>query len=150
MSETRPKAVLMVDDSAEDAELMQAAIQEARTPCFFKAVTSADAARAYLEGQKQYADRAAHPFPSLVLLDIQMPGKDGFAVLQWLRSQKPDWHGLPVIMLTTSHDYAEIKRAYDLGANSFLVKPTGFKDLAKLVSDLLAYWLSHNRVIPVR
>lgn len=139
--------VLMVDDSAEDAALMQAAFAHAKSAAALKHVNSAEDAMSYLEGKKPYASRAAHPFPSLILLDIQMPGKDGFAVLNWIRSRREDWRRLPVIMLTTSHDYSEIKRAYDLGANSFLVKPTGFSELVQLVSNLCAFWLAHNRAV---
>jgi len=137
----------MVDDSSEDAALMQAAFKEAKARCALKAVASGNEAMLYLQGKTPYSSRKQHPFPRLVLLDIQMPGKDGFAVLQWIRQRPEEWHRLPVLMLTTSHDYREIKRAYDLGANSFLVKPTGFEELVKLVDDTLSYWLSHNRGI---
>jgi CheY-like chemotaxis protein len=75
-----------------------------------------------------------------------MPGADGFAVLKWIRERQDPLRRVPVVMLTTSHDLAEVKRAYDLGANSFLVKPSEFSDLSRMVADLLSYWLSHNRV----
>ncbi len=139
---------LMVDDSAEDAALLDAAFKASKANCRLRAVSSSEEAVRYLEGKRPYSDRASNPLPRLVLLDIQMPGQDGFHVLEWIRSRKTEWHHIPVLMLTTSHDYAEIKKAYDLGANSYLVKPTGFQDLVKLVSDTMSFWLSHNKGIP--
>ncbi len=87
----------------------------------------------------------ANPPPALVLLDLQMPVKDGFELLSWIRARREDWHRVPVVMLTTSHDYVEIRRAYDLGANSFLVKPTGFEELSDLLAATCEYWLGRNR-----
>lgn len=139
------KTVLMVDDSAEDAALMQAAFKDAKAPGVLRNVTSADDALNYLQGRKPFANQRLNPFPDLLLLDIQMPGEDGFSVLQWVRSRSEEWRRVPIVMLTTSHDYREIKRAYDLGANSFLVKPTGFHELSEMVASLLAYWLAHNK-----
>lgn len=148
MSKQPPKTVLMVDDSDEDAALVAAAIQEGTVACQLRAVTSADAAVAYLRGKTPYADRKLHPLPSLIFLDIQMPRKDGFSVLEWVRAQRYGWRRVPILMLTTSHDYAEIRRAFDLGANSYLVKPTGFDELCRMMNDTLAYWLGHHRVAP--
>lgn len=138
--------ILMIDDSAQDVALLSAAFKESAPDHRMHSVNNADRAIAYFEGRGAYADRAAHPLPDLVLLDIQMPVKDGFEMLKWLRAQKAEWHRVPVIMLTTSHDYMEIRKAYDLGANSFLVKPTGFDELCQVVRELSDYWLKRNRV----
>ncbi len=141
----RQPTILSVDDSAEDASLLRAALQEGRLDCALRSAVSVDEAVEYLQGQGAHRDRKASPFPDLVLLDIQMPGKDGFALLSWIRGQTADWHRLPVVMLTTGHNYEEIRRAYDLGANSFLVKPADFDELSKMLGQLVGYWLSYNK-----
>ncbi|UPT75578.1 MAG: response regulator [Elusimicrobiota bacterium] len=139
------RTILAVDDSTEDAALLRMAFEHAGTTCRLSTVDGGEAALAYLQGEGPYADRRKHPFPDLMLLDIQMPGRDGFDVLEWVRAQKADWSRLPIIMLTTSHDLADVKRAYDLGANSFLVKPTGFAEFSGMIANMLAYWLPYNR-----
>lgn len=140
----RPPTLLSVDDNPDDLALLRAAVAETRIPCAVQAVADGEEAIAYLSGQGAYADRARFPFPSVILLDLQMPGRDGFGVLEWIRSQQADWRTTPTIMFTSIHADAEIERAYSLGANSFLVKPAGFHELVRMVSHLLGYWLSYN------
>jgi CheY-like chemotaxis protein len=79
-----------------------------------------------------------------MLLDVQMPRKDGFAVLQWIRNQE-DLRGLPVVMFSSSGDAQDVRRAYDLGATSYIVKPM-FRQYAALVRTLAEYWLGLNEV----
>lgn len=141
----REAVILSVDDSRDDAALLQAAIRESALRCRLEIVESVDEAMGYLLGRGPRADRLRSPFPDLVLLDIQMPSKDGFALLKWIRARSEEWRRVPVIMLTTGHNYEEIKRAYDLGANSFLVKPADFNELAKLLAHLVGYWLEYNK-----
>ena len=147
MSSRRPPTILSVDDSRDEAALLTAALRESGSECALRSVTSADEAMAYLAGSGPYSDRRRHPQPSLILLDIQMPGQDGFALLSWLRAQQEEWRRLPVVMLTTAHNYEEIRRAYDLGANSFLVKPTEFGELAAMLAQLVGYWLRYNEAL---
>ena len=95
---------------------------------------------AYLSGQPPYGDRLKYPLPALVLLDIRMPGADGFYVLRWIR-QKTSFARLCVVMLTSSDSIREVNLAYQLGADSFLVKPLDFWNAAELsrsVRGLLA------------
>jgi DNA-binding response OmpR family regulator len=131
--------VLAVDDSLYDLELLGEALRHCSVP----GVEMARAASA--EQMREYFAAVAGKGPSLVLLDLQMPREDGFSALTWLRGQDAPWHRVPVIMMTTSHDYVEIRRAYDLGANSFLVKPTGFEELRAGIDDVARYWLARNR-----
>lgn len=142
MSGTR--VVLAVDDASDDQQLLRLAVEHAGTPCELRTADGGKAALEYLAGEGAYADRRKFPVPDLILLDIQMPVCDGFCVLQWLRARE-EYRRLPVVMLTTSHDVVDVKRAYDLGANSFLVKPTGFGELSAMVKTTLAYWLPYNR-----
>jgi CheY-like chemotaxis protein len=136
--------VLVIDDSAQDVALIAAAFADLGTPPRIVSVEDADQAEAYLLGTGAYADRRSCPLPDLILLDIQIPVRDGLEILQWIRSRDASWRQVPIVMLTTSHDYAEIRRAYDLGANSFMVKPTGFAELRDLVRDVAHYWLVRN------
>jgi CheY-like chemotaxis protein len=142
----RNPVVLVVDDSEQDVTLIRAAFQSASKAVELRSASSAEGARAYLTGGPPFADRVAYPAPDLVLLDIQMPIEDGLQVLRWIRAQEEPWRRVPVVMLTTSHDYNEIRKAYDLGANSFLVKPTGFHELNKLILHVYNYWLMSNRI----
>jgi CheY-like chemotaxis protein len=97
----------------------------------------------YLRGTGQYADRARYPLPGLMLLDLKLPRRSGHEVLAWLR-QEPAVRRLPVAILTSSRESSDIERAYDLGANSYLVKPTGPGALLRLVEALSLYWLVLN------
>lgn len=138
-------AVLVVDDSEQDLILLRAAFETVGLDGGLRWAKDAEQARAYFLGQPPFDDRSKNPIPSLVLLDIQLTKDDGFTVLSWLRSQNADWRRVPVIMLTTTQQRSEISRAYDMGANSFLTKPTGFEDLCKMVEDLSSYWLRRNQ-----
>jgi len=81
--------------------------------------------------------------PTLLLLDLKMPRMDGFDVLEWVRSQK-SLRRLLVVVFSSSEEIGDINRAYDLGANSYLVKPADFDELLKLAEDLGRYWLVRN------
>ncbi|UPT72804.1 MAG: response regulator [Elusimicrobiota bacterium] len=138
------RCVLIIDDSEEDYTLLRAAFA---VNGFDNLRWARDAAQArdYFMGRPPFSDRAANPVPDVVLLDIQLTTADGFSVLTWLREQAPAVRRVPVVMLTTSTDPSERARAYDMGANSFLSKPTGFDELSATVGDLIGYWLKRNR-----
>jgi CheY-like chemotaxis protein len=107
-------------------------------------VSHGDEAVAYLSGEGRFADREAYPFPVLVLLDLKLPRRSGLEVLGWIRSQ-PGLKRLPIVVLTSSKESIDINRAYDLGANSYLVKPVGFDSLLELVKSLEVYWMMLNQ-----
>ena len=136
--------ILLAEDYADDITLLQRAFQ--RTEITDVAVVrTGDQAIDYLCGQGNYADRQAHPFPSLVLIDIKMPRRSGLEVLQWIRQESP-FKRLPVVVLTSSQNIKDINEAYDLGANSYLAKPTDFQQLVKLVQAFAEYWFSISRL----
>jgi CheY-like chemotaxis protein len=85
-----------------------------------------------------------YPIPSLILLDIKLPRRSGFEVLEWIRKQRSGLKRLPVVMLTSSRHSADINRAYDLGANSYLTKPDTASKLGHLASLVQSYWFSCN------
>jgi CheY-like chemotaxis protein len=98
----------------------------------------------YLTHQGKFADASRYSLPTLMLLDLKMPRKNGFETLEWLR-QQPGLKRLVVVVLTSSSERADINRAYELGANSYLVKPGDFQALVELVSSLASYWLGTNQ-----
>jgi CheY-like chemotaxis protein len=98
----------------------------------------------YLEGKGIYHDRDCYPFPDLILLDVKMPKVDGFEVLQWIKAH-PRFKKLIVVMLTGSDEPMDIQKAYELGANSYLVKSPLHPEFTDLVKSMVSYWLQHNR-----
>jgi len=103
-------------------------------------VRSGEEAIAYLRGTGRYANRPEFPLPSLMLLDLKLIGLDGFEVLKWVRAQ-PELSSLRIVVLTSSSDIRDVNLAYQLGANSFLVKPVDFDDFLRVAQALQGYWL---------
>jgi CheY-like chemotaxis protein len=137
--------VLHVDDDPSDSVLMQQACRKAQVSFVLHSVRDGEMAIEYLSGTGAYADREKHPFPALVLLDLKMPRKTGFDVLIWMREQ-PTCKILPVIIFTASNQEEDIKRAYECGANSYLVKPVGIHTLIEMVKMVDRYWLGLNHI----
>ena len=137
------KPILLVDDSEDDVFFMQRALDAAgiSNPVF----VAEDGLKAtdYLSGAGQYGDRNTFPLPALIFLDLKMPGKNGLEVLAWLRRQE-DLRGIVVVILTSSQEPSDLRQAYHLGANSYLVKPSTTQRLSELVRAVKAYWLEFN------
>jgi CheY-like chemotaxis protein len=127
--------ILHVEDDPNDTLLLEHACQKAGVVYDLQAVNDGDQAIAYLRGLNDFSDRMKHPLPQLILLDLKMPRVSGFDVLSWMRSEQ-SMSGVPVVVLTSSNHDADVKRAYDLGAKSYLVKPVGFDALVELVKRL--------------
>jgi len=139
----REGVILLAEDDPNDVLLIQRAFQRTHLANPVQVVHDGEEALAYLSGQGAFADRERHPLPVLLLMDLKMPRKTGLEVLAWLR-QQPGLKRLPVIVLTSSNQSPDINRAYELGANSYLVKPAGFDSLLELVKNLDVYWLILN------
>ena len=107
-------------------------------------VRDGEQAIAYLAGKGRFANREEYPLPSVLLLDLKMPRKNGFEVLEWIREQ-PHLTELRTIVLTTSEDVFEVNRAYKLGAASFLTKPLNFTEFKDTVVAVHNYWLLLNK-----
>src|SRR4051812_44006191 len=133
--------ILYVDDDDNDVLLLKHALRTARLSFDVQVVNDPEKAGAYLSGQGIYSDRERHPWPALVLLDLKMPRMHGLEVLTWIRSQA-SLEGLIVIVLTASNHLPEINRAYELGANSYVIKPVELSELVGIVRGMLAYWIS--------
>jgi CheY-like chemotaxis protein len=127
--------ILHVEDDPNDMLLFEHACRKAGVVFDLQAVSDGDQAIAYLRGSNGFSDRMKHPIPKLILLDLKMPRVSGFDVLAWLRSDEL-FKQVPVVVLTSSNHDADVKRAYDLGARSYLVKPVGFEALVELVKTL--------------
>ena len=132
--------ILVAEDDENHVFFIQRAFRQAglQNPVHF--VSDGQWAVDYLAGVGKYANRDEFPLPSLLLLDLKMPNKNGFEVLEWLRDQ-PNLKALRVIVRTTSGETRDINRAYRLGANSFLTKPLNFHDLVQLTRWVKGYWL---------
>jgi CheY-like chemotaxis protein len=127
--------ILHVEDDPNDTLLLEHACKKAGVIFDLQAVSDGDQAIAYLRGVNDFSDRNKYPLPKLILLDLKMPRLSGFDVLTWLRSDEA-FRGVPVVVLTSSNHDADVKRAYALGAKSYLVKPVGFEALVELVKTL--------------
>ena len=136
--------ILLVDDSPDDLLLIRKAFERARMPNALLAVSSGQEAIDYFQGRAVLPEPATHPVPDLLLLDIAMPGVDGFGVLTWVRSH-PALKTLPIIMLASSSLEKDVAKAYDLGANAFLVKPVKFDELVDSLKSLVEYWCAFSR-----
>lgn len=135
--------ILLVEDNFDHAELVRRGF--ARHSMAIRLIHVEDGASAldYLFQRGSYADPASHPRPSIILLDLHLPKVDGLTVLQTVKTS-PDLNRIPVVILTTSQAEADVARAYDCHANSYLVKPIEFSDFVALVRDLGCYWLDWN------
>jgi len=138
------RVILISDDNDDDVVFLREAIRKAGIVNPTYRVRDGEALIQYLSGQGVYGDREPHPIPFLILLDLKMPRTNGFEALAWIR-QQPILKRIIVIMLSGSFLPEELVRAYDLGANSFLAKPTGLNHLIELMEDVKKYWLLRNR-----
>jgi CheY-like chemotaxis protein len=136
--------ILHVEDDPNDVLLVQRAFKKADAPVNVQAAGDGDKAVAYLSGAGEFADREKYPNPSIVLLDLKMPRKSGFEVLEWIRQNERTRRSVVVIFTSSKHE-GDLKRAYDLGANSYLVKPVGFDALLQTVRALIEYWGKLNQ-----
>jgi CheY-like chemotaxis protein len=134
-----PITILMADDDADDRQLTREALEDARLINDICFVENGEELLEYLRRQGKYAPPAEAPRPGLILLDLNMPRKDGRTVLKEIK-QDPDLRTIPVIVLTTSKSDEDIYRSYDLGVNSYIVKPVTFEALVDTLQTLEKYW----------
>jgi CheY-like chemotaxis protein len=142
--DNRVKAgILVAEDLPDDVVLLKHAFTKAgvHAPLYF--VTDGQEAVEYLKGDHRYSDRATYPLPALLLLDLNMPRLSGFDVLKWVRNQSGLCR-LPVVVFTSSEQPRDVNRAYELGANSYLVKPPALATLQQIAQHLGNYWLRVN------
>lgn len=134
------KLILLAEDRQDDVEIILKAFERACIVTPVYVVRDGEEAIQYLKGEGAYSNRAEYPLPALFLLDLKMPRVDGFEVLKWVRAQ-PGLSALPVVVLTSSDAIRDVNRAYELGANSFLVKQMEFEDAIALGHMIYSYWV---------
>jgi CheY-like chemotaxis protein len=138
------RPVLYAEDEENDAFFMERAFKQAGIPTPLVVVADGQVVIDYCSASGQYANRAEYPLPSLLLLDLNMPKKSGLEVLKWVRTQ-PSFYTLPVVVVTSSTQDADIHRAYIQGANAYLVKPAKPNELIVMVKAINDFWLRQNR-----
>jgi CheY-like chemotaxis protein len=143
--ETKHGRILLVEDNSDDVMLVHAALKRVKMDHTLMIVADGQQAMAYLQGDGLYADRGKFPFPSLMLLDLLLPKIDGFQVLQWIRAH-PQLRRLPVTVFTGSQHPGHLARAYEMGANSFVLKPFSFADFCETVNHIADFWLGRCRL----
>ena len=135
---------LIVEDEENDIYFLKHALQKAGISNPVQVVESGQAAIDYLAGTGKYADRSAYPLPAMIFLDLKLPQVHGLDVLKWIRTQSA-LPPLVVLVLTSSSLHEDIERAYRLGANSYVVKPSSPEKLLEIVGDFRDWWLRHNQ-----
>jgi CheY-like chemotaxis protein len=133
------EVILIAEDDENDVFLIRRAFHQAQFENPLQVVQTGEEVIAYLKGTPPFDDREKFPTPALVLLDLNMPKKNGFEVLGWIR-QHAEFNPLGVVVLTSSEVSADINRAYALGANSYLVKPANFLSLVEMINRLKEYF----------
>ena len=142
--ESKPQVVLSVDDNDVDGALLERAFKRTSIPARLYRVSEGPQAMAYLAGDGIYRDRENYPLPDLVLLDLAMPKMSGVEVLKWIRGQNVV-KKTRVLIFTSSEKPEDVKAANEIGADGYLLKPTKFDDLKKLVKEIHEEWLASKK-----
>lgn len=135
----KPITILYADDDEDDRLLVRDALQESRLANTIRFVKDGEELMEYLHHKNSFDDSKKYPRPGLILLDLNMPRKDGREALQEIKSD-PSLRRIPVVVLTTSKLEEDILRTYDLGVNSFITKPVTFDSLVDIMKTLTKYW----------
>lgn len=136
--------ILLAEDDEDYVLLIRQVFIKAHIPNPIHVVSNGEEAIAYLKGEGKYANRDEYPLPDILLLDLKMPRINGIEVLKWLR-QQPNLAALRVLVLTSSDRIRDVNEAYQLGANSFLVKPMDFQDFTQLSRLIADFWFKASR-----
>jgi len=137
--------IILVEDNPNDVELTLDALQTHRLSNRVKVLRDGEEALDYFFGKGKYAGRDVSDRPKVVLLDLKLPKVDGLDVLRNLRADERT-KTLPVVVLTSSNEHRDRVRSYDLGVNSYIVKPVDFDNFADAVAEIGLYWVLMNKV----
>ncbi|MDB6095678.1 MAG: two-component system response regulator [Verrucomicrobia bacterium] len=140
----KPITILLVEDEESSAFFFQHVMTKLEMPQSLQVAQDGQEALDYLDGKGRFRDRITFPIPGLIVLDLKMPRVTGFEVLGWIRKQ-PELRKLIVIVMSTSASDSDINQAYELGANAYVVKPSGLDELAEVLRSIQHFWLAHNR-----
>lgn len=131
--------VLLVEDDLNDIFLVKRAFKLARIRNPLQVVTDGEEAIHYLKGEGKYGDRTNHPLPKLIVMDLKMPRRSGFEVLEWAK-RDPLLRRIPLVVVSSSEDPMDINRSYELGANAYMIKPVDFRAVEHLFQTITQYW----------
>jgi CheY-like chemotaxis protein len=131
--------ILLVEDEENDATLVKMAFEKNGITNPVQWVNDGLEAVAYLNGNGAYANRELFPFPEVLILDLKMPRMTGLELLAWLR-EHPEFRVIPTIIMSSSRQDPDVEKAYNLGANSYMIKPSSFEELARVVKLAHEYW----------
>lgn len=134
MTQQQQKTILIVEDNPADLLLLKRAFHKLNAEFELQVVTTGQEAVHYLQGDEPYRDRTQYPLPSLIMLDLRLPGMSGLDLLKWVR-QQPQFQDLPIVALT-AYGNRELPRAYDLGLDFYLLKPAEAHALAEVLQGL--------------
>jgi CheY-like chemotaxis protein len=133
--------ILVVDDELHDRTFIEGSFRAIGVTDPIHTVNGGQEAINYMLGDGRYSDRVTYAYPTFITIDLKMPGKDGFSVLEFLK-KNPAWAIIPTVILTSSSDLDDIKKAYRLGASSYHVKPVSLGALRKQLKVLHDYWMT--------
>jgi CheY-like chemotaxis protein len=131
--------ILIAEDDTGDAAMLKRALRDVGFNNPFHVSPDGQDVIKYLRGEKPYDDRKKHLFPRILIMDLKMPGMDGFELLEWIRDHK-ECSVIPRVILSTSRDPRNIQRAYQLGVNSYIYKPPTFEGLVNRLDLVFHYW----------
>jgi CheY-like chemotaxis protein len=140
-AQIKANVILMADDDADDRLLAQDALKDSGLDAEVRFVEDGVELLDYLHRRNKYSDVASSPRPSLIILDLNMPRKDGREALQEIKADS-ELRKIPVVVLTTSTAGPDVSRVYELGANSFISKPVAYNSLVGLIKNLGNYWFN--------
>jgi len=135
------ESILLVEDDPNDLQLLQRTFDRFAVGRSLQVVSNGEEAICYLDGREPFSCREQYPLPTLVFLDLKLPGMSGFEVLTWIR-QQPRLSRTKIVVLTGSRKSLDVYRAYELGASSYLVKPVQAEEIAGLAQSLNLPWLA--------
>jgi CheY-like chemotaxis protein len=135
-----PFTVLLVEDDLNDIFIVKRAFKMADIHTPLQVVTDGQEAVSYLRGDGKYADRNTFPVPRLIVMDIRMPRKSGFEVLEWVKTNRQPLRRIPIVIVSSSENPDDINHAYELGANAYMVKPMNFRAVEHLFETITHYW----------
>lgn len=138
--DNRRFSVLMVEDDLNDIFIVKRAFKMANIPTPLQVVTDGQEAISYLRGDGKYGDRDVFPLPKLIVMDIRMPRRTGFEVLEWAKTSEGPLRRIPIVIVSSSENPADINHAYELGANAYMVKPMNFRAVEHLFETITHYW----------
>lgn len=133
-----------MEDEASDAMLFRRALKKVGMEQSLVLVGDGDEAVQYLDGQGAFADRQKYPPASMVVLDLKLPRRSGFEVLDWLRSRQDSLRHLPVMVLSSSNLSRDVMAAYEKGANSYVAKPYSSEEYARMAAAFNSFWMRFN------